>query len=140
MKELLVIIISIFVFSCNSKNNENIVYDNSEKNLIDYENLKIKNSEAKKTFIDGLKNVENIEYENAYSKFIEANKIEPNNVLILNGLANVENLQGKKLEAEKKFKEAIKIDSLYIPSYVNYGKLLHEQTKYSDADKILKIF
>ncbi|MET3538391.1 hypothetical protein [Chryseobacterium limigenitum] len=137
MKQYLLFSIFYFLCSCNNSSKEKIVHKAQEKEIIVYENIYINDSIAKKIFLKGLNLLENNNYNEAYTYFREANKRQPNNVIILNALANIENIKGEKSEAEAKYKKSISIDSSYVISYVNYGKLLNQKKLYDEANSIL---
>lgn len=137
MKQYLLFSVFFFLYSCNNSSKEKIVHKAQEKEVIVYENMYINDSIAKKIFLQGLNSLENNNYNEAYTYFIEANERQPNNVIILNALANIENIKGEKSEAEAKYKKSISIDSSYIISYVNYGKLLNQKKRYDEANNIL---
>jgi tetratricopeptide (TPR) repeat protein len=137
MKLISFFILLIFFTSCQESKNKNI-FKSKEHETIIYENILISNLEAKRLFQDGLNAIENNKYDEAYNFFLKAEKKEPNNVIILNGLGNIESLKGKKDKAEEKYKRSISLDNTYVISYVNYGKLLNQKKQFSEAIKILQ--
>ncbi|MDR6466295.1 MULTISPECIES: hypothetical protein [Chryseobacterium] len=139
MKSNLILLLIFFLSSCQEpKNNNNHVLTDSRSTIV-YENIVINNSEAKSLFENGLKSIESNNYDEAYTYFTDANFLEPNNVIVLNGIANIESMQGKINDAEKNYEKSLSIDSSYVISYVNYGKLLNKKKFYEKAEKILRI-
>ncbi|MCB0460990.1 MAG: hypothetical protein KDC74_13385 [Flavobacteriaceae bacterium] len=134
--KLLLIIPIFFFFACNNVQNNN-KYLAPQKSVIINENVLIKNSEAKELYEKGIELFEKSDYSNAFESFNKANQIEPNNVIILNALANLHNQFGNKSDAENLYKKAITLDSSYVISYVNYGKLLIQNKSFNEANEIL---
>ena len=135
MKLLLIIPLFLF-FACNNAQNTD-KFLAPQKSVVVNENVFIKNSEAKELFEKGIELLENSDYSKAFDSFNKANQIEPNNVIILNALANLHNQFGNKPDAENLYKKAITLDSSYVISYVNYGKLLNQNKAFIEANKIL---
>ena len=138
MKKIKYFIFLLLLNSCNNNpGTKDVIIESNAKNVIAYENILISDTIAKKLFIKGLQAIEGSDYSVAMDCFDKANKIEANNVIILNGLANIQNRLGKKIEAEKLYKSAISIDSTYIISYINYGNLLMEKNQLAEANEVL---
>jgi len=128
----LLIILSIVLFSCNERNDQNII------SIFYYDTENIQDPIAREIFNEGIDLAKNKKYQKAQSKFEEANNIEPKNVIIVNSLGlvaqSIENFD----ESEIRFKEALKIDSLFINTYINYGTCLNTIEKYELAIEIME--
>jgi Tfp pilus assembly protein PilF len=134
MKSLsyLLIILSIVLCSCTERNNQNTI------SLYYYDTEDIQDPVARKIYNEGIDFAKNIKYQKAKSKFDEANNLEPRNVVIINSLGLVAQSLENFDESEIKYKEALKIDSLYINTYINYGTCLITREKYVEAIDVLE--
>ena len=119
MKKIILTICLILIVSCKNKKTDAIMNFN-------YDNLNISNNEAKKLCIEGMKEVQIKNFEEAKIAFEKANKIEQNNVIVMNALANTVNILGEKEKAENLYKNSLKIDENFTPTYGNYGNFLNE--------------
>ena len=102
-----------------------------------YSDLDISDDKAKNLFIEGMKEAQMENFSESKIFFEKANMIEKDNVIIINGLANSENILGEVAKAESLFQKSLKIDSSFVPTYVNYGNLLNEQKRFEESEEIL---
>jgi len=102
-----------------------------------YNNLNIANNQAKKLFIEGMNEMQMKNFEESKIAFEKADEIEQNNVIIMNALANTLNILGETDKAENLYKNSLKTDESFMPTYVNYGNLLNEQRRFDESEKIL---
>ncbi|MFV8377005.1 tetratricopeptide repeat protein [Flavobacterium sp. LB1P71] len=133
--------LSFLIHSC-KKNGENAIYNTNEKprEVILLGNEKhIKNRKALSLFETGLKKINTKEYESAKDFFIKADKIEPNNIVILDCLANIESAIGNNKKSTEMLYNNISKDSTFVNSYLNLGANLMNEKKYQEAKKILLI-
>ncbi len=102
-----------------------------------YGNLNITNNQAEKLCIEGMNQIQMENFEDAKISLEKANAIEQNNVVIMNALANTVNILGETGKAENLYKNSLKTDENFMPTYVNYGNLLNEQRRFEESEKIL---
>lgn len=126
-------ILSYFlIFACNGAKNENnrhIISDNYDG---------VNSKEAKSYLVLGDKEHINENYTLALEHFQKANSIEPNNPLILNSLANVEFVLGKKELSFSHFEKSISLDTTFLSAYASYGTCLEKSEHYTKAIRVLK--
>ena len=126
-------------YSCNEKNTSNVKVKSNTKDVLFYENNEIIDLTARKLFGEGLKEVDNQNYKSAKEKFIEANKIESKNPIILNGIAQAESRLGNTEKSIEMSLNIISIDSNYVETYVNLGQNYMEQRNYLKAKEVLTL-
>ncbi len=102
-----------------------------------YGNLNIADKKAKELCIEGMNQIQVENFEEAKAALEKANAIEQNNVIIMNALANTVNILGETNKAESLYKNSLKIDENFMPTYVNYGNLLNEQKRFDESESIL---
>lgn len=78
----------VFQFSCVTKERDEVVVNSNSRDLIIHSNTDISNEKAGEYFKKGLIYVEKEKFEKALPLFHKANKIEKNNVVILNAISN----------------------------------------------------
>ena len=121
------------IISCNQKDKNKIVYKDKTKEAIFYKNKEIKNSSAREIFRNGLENVEIENYIKAKEYFIKADKIESNNPIILNAIAETESRLGDDIKSNKILRHVLSIDSTYLPTYINLGRNYCHNKQYEKA-------
>lgn len=131
-KYTLFIWIAYIIIGCNGRRNEN-------KRIMILESYEgVKSNQAKEYLISGDQEHKNKNYDIALQYFEKANKVEPNNPLIINSLANIECALGRKKTAYSHFKKAISLDTAYLISYASYGTCLEKNKEHLMAIDILK--
>lgn len=142
MKITIHILISILILqSCVEKNN-NAIYniDPKPRDVILLNNEKyIKNPEALELFTKGLKKIASKNYKKAKELFLKANKIENNNIVILDALASVESHLGNNRQSINMFYKNMRKDSIQVNTYINLGQILMLERRYEEANKILML-
>jgi tetratricopeptide (TPR) repeat protein len=123
--------------SCKGQNEENTKVKTDTKDVIFYENDGIKDKTAKALFAEGLKYVDNQNFEKAKEKFIEADKIESRNPVILNGIAQAETRLGNIEKSNEISLNIISIDSTHTETYSNLGQNYLKSQEYEKAKDIL---
>lgn len=83
--------------------------------------------------------VEEGNYPNALAALLKAQEYDPENPLILNNLGQVYFLRERYELAEKKFRQAISLQSQYTDARNNLARVLIEEGKYQEAEKELHI-
>ncbi len=136
-KGIYALIVILALNSCKGQNDGDVKYKADTKDVILYENEGIKNKTAKKIFGEGLVNVENEEFELAKVKFIEADKIENRNPIILNAIAQSEIRLGNTEKSNQLSIKIISIDSTYVETYINLGQNYMSSRNYEKAKEIL---
>jgi len=130
MKKIILIFYLLIIVSCKNEKTDAIMNFN-------YDNLNISNNEAKKLCIEGMNKAQMKNFEEAKIILEKANEIEQNNVIIMNALANTVNILGETEKAENLYKNSLKNDESFMPTYGNYGNLLNEQKRFDESEKIL---
>jgi len=102
-----------------------------------YDNNKIKDSVASNYFNLGLREIQKENFINAREIIQKSNNIEPNNLIILNSLGNIECRLKNFDKSYEYFNKAIQIDSFFSPTYLNLGTTLNEDFK---EEKAIEIF
>ncbi|NLP59412.1 tetratricopeptide repeat protein [Lutibacter sp. B1] len=102
-----------------------------------YGNTKIKDSVASNYFDLGLREIQKENFINAREIIQKSNNIEPNNLIILNSLGNIECRLKNFDKSYEYFNQAIQIDSFFSPTYLNLGTTLNEDFK---EEKAIEIF
>lgn len=137
IEKIMYLVIILTLNSCKGQDKNQVKNETDSNDIIYYQNSGIKDKNAKALFNEGLEKVENLNFEIAKEKFIEANKIESNNPIILNGIAQVESKMGnieKSIEISLKI---ISIDSTYAQTYANLGQNYLRIGEYESARDIL---
>lgn len=111
--------------------------ENDAVRSFNYSDLEISDNKAKNLFIEGMKEAQMENFSESKILFEKANMMEKDNVIIINGLANSENVLGEVAKAESLYQKSLKIDSSFVPTYVNYGNLLNEQKRFEESEEIL---
>lgn len=142
---LKVVLFCLFVccFSCKKNETETnqevkvVTIEEKRGEVIFYNNEDILNNEARDLFIKGLNLVEMGQFEEAKPYFIKADKLELNNIIILNALANTEARVGDFETASTMYEKNIELYPSYFNNYVNYGQFLGANHEYQKAVDIL---
>ena len=137
MKKTLFLIFVIFVISCQEKSGKKVKVKKDTKEVLFSVDNEIKDKTAKNLFHEGLEKVDEGNYEEANEKFIEADKIEAKNPIILNGIAQTESSLGNMEKSIQISLNVISIDSNYIETYVNLGQNYMQRQDYVKAKEIL---
>nr|WP_319401666.1 tetratricopeptide repeat protein [uncultured Carboxylicivirga sp.] len=134
MKAILTHIIILLLFtSCIGKETKTNDYKVVNHNFPEL----ITNSAAKENYYKGIEKIENGDYKKAHKFLKEASKNEPNNKRILNALGNVEHELGNNDLSIECYEKALKVDSNYFETYLNYGVLLNETNQSLKAKRLL---
>ncbi|WP_158848166.1 tetratricopeptide repeat protein [Algibacter sp. L1A34] len=128
MKHLYILIIFIFILSCKNDiysdkekivttkdGNTNVFYKNS------FENGLIKDSIAAFDFDKGIEQSSQLNFKSSRGFYESANKLEPNNTIIINALGNVSADLKDFDKSYEYFEQSLRIDSLDAITYLNYG-------------------
>ena len=134
-KAIYTLIFILTLSSCKGQDENQIKVKTND--IIFYQNFGIKDETAKVLFNEGLEKVENQDFEKAKEKFIEADKIERSNPIILNGIAQAEAKVGNIEKAIEISLKIISIDSTYAETYGNLGKNYLTIGEYEKARDIL---
>lgn len=138
MKKTLCLSLIVLSFvSCMEKKKEKIKYKIETKDVLFYENDGIKNKTAKEIFIKGLEYVELENFQSAKEKFIQADKIENKNPIILNAIAETEISLGNAEKSNEILLKTLLIDSTYSSTYINLGQNYMKLRDYNNARAIL---
>ncbi|WP_308994039.1 hypothetical protein QLS71_002460 [Mariniflexile litorale] len=95
--------------------NTNVFYKNS------FENGLIKDSIAALDFDKGIEQSSRLNFESARGFYESANKLEPNNTIIINALGNVSAELKDFEKSYEYFEKSLRIDKLDAITYLNYG-------------------
>ena len=136
-KGMYALIFILTLNSCKGQDENGIKYKIDTKDVIFYENKGIKDKTAKALFAEGLEKVDNQDFEKAKEKFIEADKIESRNPIILNGIAQAETRLGNIEKSNEISLHIISIDSTYTETYSNLGQNYLRSKEYGKAKEIL---
>ena len=134
---LYALLLLLVITSCKEKSEKEIKYKKDTKDVLFYENDGIKNKSAKNLFREGLENVENENFELAKEKFVEADKLESRNPIILNAIAQAEIRLGNTEKSNEISLNIISIDSTYTATYINLGQNYMSSRDYEKAKEIL---
>jgi tetratricopeptide (TPR) repeat protein len=132
-----VLVLILTLNSCKGQNEKKPKVKIDTKDVIAYENDEIKNKTAKGLFAEGLENVDNQNFEKAKEKFIEADKIENRNPIILNGIAQAESRLGNIEKSNEILLNIISIDSTSTVTYSNLGQNYLISEEYEKAKEVL---
>lgn len=136
-KGIFAIILIFTLNSCKDQNEKSAKVKIDTKDVILYKNDGIKDKTAKSLFTEGLECVDNQNFEKAKEKFIEADKIESKNPIILNGIAQAEARLGNIKKSNEISLNIISIDSTYTGTYSNLGQNYLRSREYEKAKEIL---
>lgn len=134
---LYALLLLLVITSCKEKSEKEIKYKKDTKDVLFYENDGIKNKSAKNLFREGLENVENENFELAKEKFVEADKLESRNPIILNAIAQAEIRLGNTEKSNEISLNIISIDSTYTATYINLGQNYMSSRDYEKGKEIL---
>ena len=96
----------------------------------------IPNKEASEYFEKGLQYVDKGNYENAKNAFIKADHACPNMPVILNAIGNTIIETEIPEDAMPYYEKALKVDSTFIKTYINFGCCLNSMRNYERAKHI----
>ena len=125
----------ILFLSCNV-NRKDMPAPKSKNDFV-HKKLVIKDSIANDYYSQALKAVKRDNYIDAKIYLTKAYKIENDNPIIINALANVSYGLREHSRAEALYLHAISIDSNYMLSYISYGNYLRKTHQSEKANRIL---
>jgi len=131
--KLLFLILILFFFSCGGDSE-----DPNNRNIIDNDYFAVKDENARKFFIQSANALRNDDPRRALKFLLQANKMEPNNVMILNTLGSVQSSLGQDKNACRNFEKALTVNDLDVTTHINYGTCLGQNGKYKQALEILQ--
>ena len=132
MKNSIIVISLLAIVSCNSRNTE-ITNKIRSESVFNYGDTNIKNKKAYILFDSALSMAESNKYPEARDLLGQANKIEPNNLDIINSTGNVKNALHQFDSAIYFYNLSLSIDSSYLYTYTNYGYAFSTYGRYQDA-------
>jgi len=121
------------IISCKEKDNGARMINTGLRDIT------LPNKEAENDFNKGLFYVRHGNYSAAKDFFMRADDESPNTPVILNGVGNCLDRCGEALEGFKYYTKALRIDSNYIETYVNYGASLNNSGRFEEAEAIFRI-
>ncbi len=124
------IFFGLFV-ACKSKK------DNHTYDLVLHNNNHIPSEKASKYFERGLQYVEKGDFKNAELCFLQADKVCPNTPVILNAIGNAIVRIEPPEHGLPYYEKALKADSSFVKTYVNFGCCLNDMRDYERAKHIL---
>lgn len=129
------LIFLMIFYSCNNH------VDSFKSKRVSFSNnyIPIKSTKANQYFTLGVNALAKNQFEKALKYFIESNKLETGNVMILNSIGNTECDIGNCEAGFSYFNEAISLDSLFLDSYISYGTSLGKAQQYPKAINTLKL-
>ncbi|MBQ0740298.1 hypothetical protein J9332_39065, partial [Aquimarina celericrescens] len=104
-------------------------YKKNTSDIIKLSSDGIETKKAAEKYLYGLNYIKNEKYSQAKKEFLKADKIEPDNILILSSIANVENKLGNSTKSNRMLYELISKDSTYVNLYINLGVNLNKLKK-----------
>jgi tetratricopeptide (TPR) repeat protein len=99
--------------------------------------VKISSFKATQLYRLGLGKVKLRDFKTALIHFTKANEIEPNNINILNSLANIHDLLGNSIMAEEIYTKTLNMNKSHVETYINYSNHLFEKKKFEEAKNLL---
>jgi tetratricopeptide (TPR) repeat protein len=130
-------------FSCkrevNNQQEDARTINEDNRDIIHHQNENIINDDARNYFNQGLSFINEGNYKESEYFFSKANELEPDNIIILDALANLEMKVGSFEKALKMYENNIKQYPTYFNSYSNYSSLLAYNNEYQKAIEILNI-
>lgn len=143
MKQLSILLIIAFTFSCNNgiySDKEKIVRTTDGNTFVyfknSFENGYIKDSLAALEFDKGNEQSSHENFEKAKFHYVNANKLEPNNVIIINSLGNTYAELDDFEKSYELFEKSLRIDSLDTSTYLSYGFCKAENDQFKKAIEI----
>jgi len=131
-RTLFLIFCTCLIISCKEKDNRAHMINTGLGDVT------LPNKEAENDFNKGLFYVRQENYSAAKDFFMRADEESPNTPIILNGIGNCLDRCGQALEGFKYYKKALRIDSNYIETYVNYGASLNYSGHFDEAEAIFR--
>lgn len=133
-KSYIFFILLVFFYSCNFNINQN-----SSDFFIGSNTYDLKLDQSNKIFNKGLNFVKKSNYNEALIYFLEVNKLEKDNVMVLNNLGMCYNRLNDFKNAEYFFLKSLEFskDDIYIPAVINAGNLYFDLKKYESSEYIL---
>lgn len=101
--------------------------------------IHLSNQEAENDFNKGLFYIRNENYSAAKDFFLQADEESPNTPIILNAVGDCMDKTGDKSKGFIYFKKALKIDSNFINTYINYGCSLNNNNQFEEAEKVFRL-
>lgn len=97
--------------------------------------IHLANQEAENDFNKGLFYIRHQNYSAAKDFFLQADEESPNTVVILNAIGDCMDRADDSSQGFFYFKKALKIDSSFINTYINYGCSLNNRHRFDEAEK-----
>ncbi len=138
MRNLILILIAIAIISCKEKSDRVVIRNSGDAEILYYNNKGFTDSIASITFDKALDQIQKKEFKKARKLLLKANGIEPNNIIILNGLGNIETDLKNFKKAYEYFEQAIDVDNNFGITYLNYGVAFNKNSEEKKAIEILK--
>ena len=141
MRNLLIILITLTFLNCKSDSEQIISKQSKDTTFLNknqYEKGWMKDSIASVTFDLASDQYMKGNFEKAKRLYEKANKIEPNNTIVLNALGDISADLKNLNECIMYFEKSLKIDSLNTSTYMNFGTAYNKLLKFDKSIEILK--
>ncbi|MBL7561221.1 hypothetical protein JAO71_15590 [Olleya sp. YSTF-M6] len=141
MRNLLIIFITLTLLNCKSDSEQIISKQSKDTTFINknqYEKGWMKDSIASVTFDLASDQYAKGNFGKAKKLYEKANKIEPNNTIILNALGDISADLKNLNECIMYFEKSLKVDSLNTSTYMNFGTAYNKLLKFDKSIEILK--
>jgi tetratricopeptide (TPR) repeat protein len=113
--------------------------DPNTKNIVYHRAIAIKDKDAKELFEEGLKDVEDNDFQEAGKCFRKADKLYPDCPIILVAIGNCLVNMHRTQYASSYYARALLADSTLINTYLSYGACLNRLGRYDSAMLILNL-
>jgi tetratricopeptide (TPR) repeat protein len=137
----IVILFSLIISACDFTTDYVVREINGDTSIFFLKNNDIKNPIAREKFNEGLKYSQAGDHQRAYFEIKKADKIEPDNVIIINSLAlnafYLDRNSDNKQNYYALFERAIEIDKTFPYSYSNYAFCLNNNREFAKAVNLL---
>ena len=141
MRNLLIIFITLTFLNCKSDSEQIISKQSKDTTFINknqYEKGWMKDSIASVTFDLASDQYAKGNFGKAKKLYEKANKIEPNNTIVLNALGDISADLKNLNECIMYFEKSLKVDSLNTSTYMNFGTAYNKLLKFDKSIEILK--
>ncbi|MBD3892253.1 tetratricopeptide repeat protein [Olleya marilimosa] len=141
MRNLLIIFITLTFLNCKSDSEQIISKQSKDTTFINknqYEKGWMKDSIASVAFDLASDQYAKGNFGKAKKLYEKANKIEPNNTIVLNALGDISADLKNLNECIMYFEKSLKVDSLNTSTYMNFGTAYNKLLKFDKSIEILK--
>lgn len=130
-------IFMLSIFSCDEVENWKLYPIGNGHTMMDIDDDDFKADSTKQLFLEGFRYYTQEKFVRARLLYLQAYKQDSTNSILLNALANLECQIDNYEKSDFYFGNAVSMNPEDVNTYINYGKCLMNQKKYSEAIEVM---